>query len=213
MRLFLALVITLVLMAAAHAQPSEKMEVINLEETNVLIFDQDISPETGIMFSLAAVVTRQSLPPEQTLYILIKSNGGAVEIAHRMSDTLNALPNTKLVCVQCASAAAMVFEKSNQERLVVPTSKMLMHEAMIIVRPSTVDKMDVKSFKRQAREFNKPFADRMGISMAEYEKLIEGRNWIVSAPEMMQRKLADRMVILTCDAAVTIAMPEACAIP
>jgi ATP-dependent protease ClpP protease subunit len=221
-RAILAFLIAVAVSYASHAQVvqqqppepivSQSMAVIELNESNTLIFDQGIYPEFGIVFTMAAIFQRAALPAEETLYVLIYSPGGRTDIAESLSATLNDMPNTKLVCVRCASAAAWIFEKSDEQRLILPTTEIIMHEIGTFIRPSTIDTFDAAKFKADGEAFNQVFMDRMNMSAEEYHERIDGTDWSVMADEMIKLGLADQIIQVKCDEAISTIMPNTCGV-
>ncbi len=216
MRFLLSIVLTLLIVASSHAQqsvmlpPEVQLPVIELTQANTILLDQGTYPQYGMIFIMTALMQRATLPADQTMYVLIYSPGGRTDVAESMAEALNSLPNTNLVCVECASSAAWIFQKSTAARLIVPNTRSLMHEIADTVRPSTIDTYDAKGLKEAGEKFNQIFMERANMSVEEYHERIDGKDWEVDAAEMMKLNLADALVTFHCDEAVATAMPLAC---
>ncbi len=184
---------------------------IQLTPNNVVMLQDEIDAAHMDTFLTAVTAKRAMLPVAEPLYIVIFSPGGDVEIAKVMSEYLNQVPNLRLICLSCASAAGWIFEKSNKPRLVVPRSTIMMHEIRImIVTPSLMRRIDPDDLARDGAEFNQIFAIRMSITPEAYLAKIQDTDWSVKADEMLKLKLADEKVTVQCAPFVRMMMPRTC---
>lgn len=201
----LALALMLPLCMAIAKTPSETpkaapLEVIRLEDGNTVMLSDMITPQMVDYVINSMNYKRSILPPDQTLYILIDSGGGYVDPAIVLRNAIVKMPNTRLICSYCGSAAAMIFVGSDQQRLITDKSSILMHEMfMDHVTSSTLrDYLEMAKFIIISDQFDALFYNMIGISQAEYMEHIQGKVWVLYGDEMTDNHVADQKVEITC---------------
>ncbi len=86
----------------------------------------------------------------------------------------------------------------------------MMHEIRRQIHPSEMASFDVVDFLQSGVEFNQVFQERMKMAPDKYMEQIKDKDWIVAAPEMMKRNLADELIQVKCDREVAAMLPVTC---
>jgi len=191
---------------------AKPVETVYLTGKNTVILDGTITDRYVDTFATAIVAKRILLMPEETLYVVIDSTGGWYSSAQTLHAFLGGVPNVKMVCVQCASAAGYIFATANVPRLVTPDSSLMMHEMFMqhVTAADVRDEDKMKDFLKSSDEFNRLMYKQIGMSREKYEEKIRNDVWTVEGSEIVDLHLADKVVGLSCDAYVTHLMPDAC---
>lgn len=188
-----------------------KTPAIKLDFTNSYLISDEMTPGSAIKDVKGILYTRVLLPVNETLYIIIDSPGGSVAAMVYIANNLQNLVNTKVICVDCASAAAALFQLIGEERLVGKNTLYMMHEMKITVSANNLNEDVVKNFKMNSDEFNKIFYEKMKMSKKDYDERIKDKDWTVDGEQMKILKLADKIIKIECDEILqNIVMPKAC---
>lgn len=186
---------------------------IHLNGRNTVILSDDIGLNSTDLFVAAVAGKRIMLPLDQTLYIVVASPGGTYGSAVQIATMMAQLPNTKMFCRYCASAAGMifaVFPKPN--RLISKNSEVVMHEMYMdnVTANQVMQKIKLVDLIIASEEFNKTMRSVIGISRKEYEAKIIGTEWHVIGADLIKLKLADELVTISCDRYMTMLAPKTC---
>jgi ATP-dependent protease ClpP protease subunit len=194
-------------------EASKTPKSIHLTYSNSLIFAQEINRLNVGVFISAMIGKRVLLDEDQTLYVVVVSGGGDFGSVLAFMEAMDHIPNMKLICKYCASAAGLLFARSAHPRLAIKKSKFLMHEMymdhvtadMVISGPELIVSLIANS-----DDFNKRLYSLIGISKEAYENKIRNTEWIVGGPEMIKLHLADELVTIECDPFVQSVAPDTC---
>jgi ATP-dependent protease ClpP protease subunit len=197
-------------LSASGIRKFPQAKLVNLNFSNTVFISEEITPATVHKDIGDLVGKRLSIPRNETLYVVIPSYGGSVPDGVRLANLVAKLPNTKLICVFCASMAAALFEMTPQKRLVTKNSVILMHEMKITISAAGLTPELVKEFKKYSSAFNKMFADVLGWSLYKYETAILNKNLIYKGQDIKKMKLADEVVRINCDEYITEIAPNMC---
>lgn len=206
----ITLILTLLLSNFSLAKPLEK---VILNPYNVVMINSSINLAMIRTLVIEATYVRGTLPANQTMYIILYSNGGDTEIGYEMASAISTLPNTKIICAWCASAAGMIFINSGIPALASSGSQMMMHEMKwVVTLPQliTILSKDIKIQNDFEEKFNSIHYKRMKISKDAYLKKIRNNQFYVQGDDLVKLHLADQMVIIECTKEMRLFFPENC---
>lgn len=204
------IMLALTLAATAHAKT--KVETVYLNAANTVPLATDINYVGFDLVTFAIVAKRTLLPHDQTLHVVIGSNGGFYEVGKMFVAILNAMDNIDLICNQCHSAAGYIFALSNHRRLVHSKSLLMMHE-MYNPHATAAEMSDpayVEEFVQSSEDFNTAIATVLKMDLEDYKKKIIGKSWTPKGEEIVKNHLADAVVKIQCDAYVKRIAPQTC---
>lgn len=187
-----------------------ELEKIELTVKNIAYISETIDKTTALSDIKSIAGSRLMLPMDKTLYIIIASYGGDIDAAYAIERSISVLPNVKVICTYCASAAGHIFLASDVPRLVVKNSKMMMHEVKQTMTAAECTKDRIEAFKKDSDDFNKIFEQKLGLTSKEYCLKIKDTNWTVDSAEMLKLGLADKLVSVKCDDFVKQIAPNTC---
>lgn len=204
--------ILLVCMLMSYDCMAKEVETISLTGKNTLILDGTITDRYVDTFATAVVGKRILLLPEETLYVVVDSIGGWYSSAKTLRAFLGGVPNVKMVCVSCASAAGYVFALSSSDRLVTADSKILMHEMFMqhVTAKDMRDESKTREFLDSSDEFNRLMYKKIGMSKEAYSEKITDTAWEVEGSDIISLRLADKLVGVSCDSYITHLLPDVC---
>ncbi len=215
MTMALAIGISFSTFAAAIPAPV-KQEVVELNRLNTYVWSSEITPVTTDEFMAALIGKRVLLDrinPYAKLYIVIVSGGGSYEHSLAMRRLIPQIPYVSLICKYCASAAGFIFGTTpGIPRLAIKKSQLLMHEMYLphFTAEHAKNPSIARDLIKSSNEFNKALYEKIGISKAEYEKKIIGKEWNLYGEELVKNNLADKMVTIKCDEYVKQLAPDTC---
>lgn len=208
----ITLMVQLTVSIAAYA----KTETIELDGRNTVVMDENMDDLSTHKFMQAILGARISIPPEQMLYVVISSNGGNYKSALTLEGVLentSSNSNITIICKYCASSAGYVFATFKGTKLVIKSSRVLMHE-MVLLRVSAVQSMNkpiLEDLQVNSDAFNKAMYSHLRISKEEYEKQIIGKEWNLYGEDIVKHHLADKLVNIHCNHYLEGVIPHTCA--
>jgi ATP-dependent protease ClpP protease subunit len=202
-----ALILTALLLISFKAQAVVK---VDLNPSNTVILSGSID-DVKIENLISAVVAKVLLSRGKMVYIVISSTGGYVSAANRFSEAVEDITNLTFICIDCESAAAGIFERTNHPRLMIKSGQLMLHEMWMIVTAKSATKANIYSLKSQSTEFNQLFADRLGWKLKRYEHKILKTEWYIKTNEAIKLQLADDIAEINCMGEyIKLLMPEVC---
>lgn len=197
---------------AKTTKPSRK---IHLEGRNTIVYAQGVSIYEYDLVLHALMAKRLMLPEEETLYLVISSPGGYYHVARGMMFALNRLPNIALVCLNCHSAAGLIFMTSPHPRLVVEKSKLMMHEMYNAhATAKFMNNEDNRTdFSRSSDEFDNLIATALKMDVEAYRVKVTNKSWTLQGKDIVKNHLADEVVTVGCDDYVKSIAPVTCGMP
>lgn len=204
--------ISIAVSSYANTVVKSKSRTVFLRVTNTIVYDQSVDAVSADNLVKAAAGLRDAMPLNQTLYIVIVSPGGMYRVGLNIMEVLRSLPNTHLICKYCGSMAGQIFAATGLKRLVIDKSELMMHEMTLrsVTANMAKNKKLMDSLISDSDIFNARMYKMIGISKAEYEKRIIGKEWILEGKEIVDHKLADELITIQCDAYMTQLIPDTC---
>jgi ATP-dependent protease ClpP protease subunit len=186
-----------------------KVEVIEITVNNTTFITGEFNPQ---MFhaTCQAMIGGKVVCGEEPLNVIILSGGGSVEVGKQLALIINKVPNIRLICLECDSAASYLFVSSKKERLMLKESVIGMHEVKWTLPQTMITPELVDRAKEENDAFDQVYADAMGTTLEEYRKHITDQFWAVKGPEAVKLKLADRIIKIHCDEAAKAVFPVTC---
>lgn len=213
------LLLAFVLHASAAPGPNSisnlsfpKEKTIELTMRNTLIFNSDIDIVTADNFAASLLMKRILLPKDQTLNILLASGGGTYQFAQFMVQFIEQVPNVRIICKACHSAAAYIMAATHVPKFVMENSTMVLHEMFLekVTARTANDGASIESLKKESAELNKIMADAMKLSVKSYYAKIENTEWSLEGEEIVKNHLANKLITVKCDALMHKAAPRTC---
>lgn len=197
MRLIMILVTFVCGAAYGNSRFKEAPEVVEITTSNTT-FITGYLDEAMLFTTFQTIVGSKVLAGGEKLNVVIISGGGSVPIGYKLSALVESLPNIRLICIECQSAASRLFVSSHHERLVLKDSYLMAHEMKWILPAALMTAKLFKESKFENDYFNAPYADLMGISLDEYGTLIRGKQLQFNGEKAIKSHLADRLIKLKC---------------
>lgn len=193
--------------------PSPGSRLINLNSRNTASINEHIDAYNADKDASQILLKRLTLPPEETLYIVVASLGGDLGYLPLLTNVIATLPNTELICKYCASAAAALFISTGQKRLVLDQSIMVIHHMYVnhVTADDIKDSKFITELEKSSEAFDKIFYPRLKMSKSDYENKVRGsKEWVLSSNDMLSYKIADEKVRVYCDRWISMLMPNTC---
>jgi ATP-dependent protease ClpP protease subunit len=145
-----------------------------------------------------------SLPKGEPIYLVLNTPGGDVEAGNQLIDTANGL--SRPVHTITIFAASMGFNtvQALGNRYILPSGTLMAHRVRVGGIGGQVPGeflTAVTRVIRQTQRMEMRNASRMGISFADYTKLINAEYW-VDGEDAVRQGVADAVVNIRCDASL-----------
>jgi ATP-dependent protease ClpP protease subunit len=196
MRLLLVLLGLLACVGAVGTPP----RVLHLTGANAVFLSKEVSIESFDNDVAAVIGKRMMLDNKETLYIIVASVGGNPDAAVAIIRVLKSVPNAEILCIFCASAAALIFEGAGLHRLVKKDSQIVLHELFLQRFTAAMITKDIlDDLKNSSDKFNHFFYPKLGMTKEAYEAKIKDFDWYLKGQEMVEKNLADEVVVIKCN--------------
>jgi ATP-dependent protease ClpP protease subunit len=191
---------------------AKQQDIIELDGRNTVLLDKEITNVNIDTFAAALAGKRLLLPLNETLYVLIVSQGGNYEASLKVKVLFANMPNVAVICKYCASAAGMLFATHKGPRYATEKSEMMMHEMYMqhATAREVQDANAMKQFIANSDDFNRLHYSIIGMSKEEYEKKITDKEWSVYGQDLVKLHLADKFVIVHCNDYLKSIAPDTC---
>lgn len=160
-----------------------------------LFGDIHTSSAAHVINSLDYLTIKNAKKP---ISIRLNSPGGSVidglAIYDKIKDVVKKTPVNITVNGACMSMATVILQAATT-RLAYPNSEFLLHEIQYGMRGSHSEQKDYqKQAQRLQDRLNAILSGRSGVGLKELEKLIERRDYTISAAEALEFGLIDNII-------------------
>lgn len=195
MNIIKTLLLSLLLTASTYA------ETLTITPDNAVIINQGISNASvsSAMQSLIELDAKRT-DKNQKIYIVLNSPGGSIVAGNKFINFANTFENIHTVCMFCASMAHAISQAITGERIATTDNIMMAHRARGSVSGQFEDgelEQRLKLWKKIVRSMEQRNADRIGISLKRYKKLVKDE-WWTYGPESKKLNVVDKLVKLKC---------------
>lgn len=173
---------------------------IELGTHNTVILDGRLDMLAIDQFAPAAVAKRMFLPEQETLYVLIASEGGQAGAAYELLSIIDSLPNTAVICKFCASGAGMIFAATKQKRLAIDKSVAIMHEMFQPKLTANIarNRSRLNDLIASSEAFDKVMYTSLKMRKKDYQSRINDKEWEIKGKELVDFKMADELITVKC---------------
>lgn len=197
---FLVLAVLGLFLAASKMAKPGTDKVVTLTENNHVVFAGEVNDQSVAQAQVELAKISAELDEDEVIYLVIDSPGGSVTAGNRFIDFASSLPQKiKTICLFCASMGYHMFQ-SLDERLVYDSSELMSHRVRIgglagQVPGEAVTRMN--EILATSNRMDAKVAKRIGISVADYQKLIYDELWL-SGTDAVKTRHADRVAKIRC---------------
>jgi ATP-dependent Clp protease protease subunit len=185
----------LFLLVLSMGYTSFKEKTIKLDESNFLLLRGEVNSD-----SMSKLTKSILSHPNKEVYVFIDSPGGSVFDGLAFIGAIKGSEKTVTCIVSEAISMAFVILQACDNRYVLPHANLMQHVGSVQVGGQMHEiESFLKHIKNIATEMNQMQADRIGISLEKFEKLIEN-DWWLTATQAIEENVADQMVNVTCSA-------------
>lgn len=196
------LVVLTLLFSVALAKESNKVEYehITLSKDNHISFNQrfdamTVAKKSKELYDLALVSKKD------TFYIVVNSPGGSVTYGQQFNDLAKGLG--KKVHTITIFSASMGYNtvQSLGTRYILPNGELMSHRGFVSGISGQIPgelNSRVSMINNSLKSLNKIAADRIGITVEEYKKLIHDEFWI-RGEAAVKLNHADKIALVKCD--------------
>lgn len=174
---FLAIFVTLLYTAGIHSNVPTKVYPVVL---------------SGLIDEFQAhVIAHQvsNIPPEAEINLTIFSYGGNVA---DIEPIIRAFDGHKVnvICMLCASAAFVISQAFDGDRIIYENSKILAHEVRVFIKDGVITKTNAKEIADALSEMDNLLWDVIGrhtnMKKEDYFAAIAGQDWWLSPEEALK---------------------------
>ena len=148
-------------------------------------------------------ISLMSMVDTSPMYIYINTNGGSVTAGTNFIQYLNYIKVNKTISCIADTALSMgfnIFQHCN-ERLVLPTSKVMQHQVSLRFGGSLEN---INSYLEMINSINRDMIDiessRLSMNRDEYRGEIDNDWWIYGGQNIINNRVADRLIsAVGCD--------------
>lgn len=180
---------------------SKNDSTITLTEDNHIVFSGPVNDMSVAQAQVKLGQLSKNLGKKDVIYLVIDSPGGSVTAGNLFIDFAKSLPQKiKPICIFCASMGYHMFQ-SFDERLVYSSSMLMSHRAKLGGMSGQVPgelESRLNSIKDVLTQMDTAVAQRVGLSLEEYQKLIYDELWL-NGTSAVKTKHADRIAKIKCD--------------
>lgn len=175
-------------------------KTITLTEGNSINFNNEFSGQFVATKQLEA--TKKCYANEGSdIYVVLYTPGGSVSAGQLFFDTLNALPcNFHTITIFAASMGYQTVQNL-KNRYILSSGILMSHRASISGLSGEIGgelNQILSLFESNVKELNTIAANRVGITLEQYEKLIADELWL-TASKAVETGHADEVVLAKCD--------------
>lgn len=189
-----------VLLCTYAVQAAPYNEPVVLTSTNHIVFSGVVDDMSVAKAQLQLNAISRVTPVGGVIYLVLDTPGGSVSAGNLFIDYAKSLPHQiKSICIFCASMGYHFFQ-SFGERLVYPSSTLMSHRARLGGMAGQVPgelESRLASIKRILLHMDTTAANRVGISVEDYRKLIYDELWLDGVTAVNTRH-ADRLARIKC---------------
>jgi ATP-dependent Clp protease, protease subunit len=171
-----------------------------LSERNTLSFNQQVTDDSIAKLEMDLQTMSRSLPENDDIILVMYTPGGSVEAGLRLIDLLPAIPQRiKTLTIFSASMGFQIVQNAD-ERLILPNGVLMSHRASGGVEGQFNGSLEKRLayIGRMLARLDTQAADRMGMKLNSYRKLIADEYW-ATGEDAVSDKAADRVVYAVCD--------------
>ena len=171
-----------------------------LSENNTISFNSQFRGDYVAKKQIEAI-TKCATNPGSDITIALYTPGGSVSAGQIFFDTLKALPcNFNTLTIFAASMGYQTVQNLGV-RYILPSGVLMSHRAYVSgLRGEINGELDaiLSLLKQSVHEMEKVAAERVGISLKEYDKLIRDELWM-TGNQAVEMGHADEVVLAKCD--------------
>lgn len=183
---------------AAKEKPSTP--VLILKERNTVTFRDVVRFSSVKKVQLEAMKVSSKLSKSEPIYLFLDTPGGSIVAGQDMITTLQALPQKVHTVTNFAASMGYITVQSLDNRYILPTGTLMSHRAYMGEEGQVPGEFNTRSsyWMNRIEKIEKQMANRVGLSLSEYQKLIKDEYW-VDGQEAVNAKHADRTILVRCD--------------
>lgn len=178
---------------------AEHMDIITIDQSNSVTMDQVFDDESvnKVMRELQTLSDKNS--PKSPLYLVINSPGGSVDAGMKLIAFARALPQKVKTITIFAASMGFQTVQGLDERLITVGGTLMSHPASFGVQGSTPYQVvsRLKWILQMIEALDQHDADRMQITLQEYEDLVHDEYWVTDK-KAVKDHAADRSVGIRC---------------
>lgn len=177
-----------------------RADVVVLSARNTITFRGEVTPEKVAAVQLKLMAMSNNLSDDEVIYLVLDTPGGSVDAGNQLIDTVNSLPQDVKTITLFAASMGFHFSQAMGERLILPSGVMMSHRARGGLRGEVPGEMLTRltALLRMLNRMDALAADRMGMELADYQRMIADEYWTEGA-DAVREQAADRIVLARCD--------------
>jgi ATP-dependent protease ClpP protease subunit len=181
-------------------------ETVNLGTANTVTLRGEVNDDSAQtaaieLMTLNAIRGNATYP----IYLVLDTPGGSIDAGESLIEVAKTIRNLKTISIFAASMGSAIAEALPGDRLMTSNGILMFHRAAGRVS-GQFENGEMESrldfYKQMVRRMEKRSADRMGLSLARYKKLIKNELWLTS-DSAVSSGAADRIVEVVCSPALT----------
>lgn len=169
-------------------------KTIKLNDSNHVIIK-------GALVQNEILLKSQELKADDTLYVVLDTIGGSVVAGNLIIDTLNSVPQKIETITIFAASMGYLIVQSMEDRHIIPTGQLISHRMRVGGLSGQVPgelNTRLEHIEKISKILSKRSADRVGLTIERYEKLIFNEFWTFGS-QAVESKHADDVVLIQCD--------------
>ena len=173
--------------------------IIELNEKTTISFNNKFSGSYVAKKQMEAI-TKCAASPSSEITIVFYSPGGSVSAGQLLFDTLNALPCKFNTLTIFGASMAYQAVQNLGKRLILPSGVLMSHRAYVSGLSGEIGgELDsiISLLKGNIENLDKIAANRIGISLKEYQNLVRDELWLTSS-QAVENNHADEVVLARC---------------
>jgi ATP-dependent Clp protease, protease subunit len=183
----------------ANVSITQKLEIIDLNESNTIVMDQVFSDQSvaKVMIEIQSLSSR--IDKNATIYLVLNTPGGSVDAGLRLISFIKALPqDVKTLSLFSASMGFQTIQGLS-ERLILDTGTVMSHRAKFGCQGEAEGEIEscMNWIMSMINDLDAKAASRMSMSVPAYKELIRDEYWAYGA-QAVKDKAVDRMVLAKC---------------
>ena len=173
---------------------------ITLSQDNTINFNESFSGIFVASKQIEAMKTCASSKSKE-IYVVLYTPGGSISAGQLFFDTINALPCKFHTITIFAASMGYQTVQNLGERLILPSGTLMSHRASISGLSGELGgelESVLKNLVDSVNVMEKHAANRVGISVKDYQDLIRDELWM-TADQAVKTGHADEVVLVKCD--------------
>jgi len=193
-------ILSLLLFMGTFAMTAKEKADIVLTKDNTVVLNDTVNWDSISKVSMDLLLLSTRVPEDQPIYLFLSTPGGSVLAGSAFIEVLKHIPQEVHTITSFAASMGFSIVQASDKRIILETGTLMSHRASLGGLEGQLDgeiETRIRYYKDITNILNKEAANRMGLSLGKYKRLINREYWAVGNKAVSQGA-ADKVASVTC---------------